>query len=77
VSKANRDKLKAAYAEMAAATAEPTAINKLYQAGFFEQNNLLVDAGTALQEAAKIEPAYQQAYTDFLVRNDIKKLPKK
>ncbi len=77
VSKANRDKLKAAYAEVAAATAEPTAINKLYQAGFFEQNNLLVDAGTALQEAAKIEPAYQQAYTDFLVRNDIKKLPKK
>jgi hypothetical protein len=77
VSKANRDKLKAPYAELAAATAEHTAINKLYQAGFFEQNNLLIDAGTALQEAAKLEPAYQQAYTDFLVRNNIKKLVKK
>jgi hypothetical protein len=77
VSKANRDKLKATYTELAAATSEHTAINKLYLAGFFEQNNLLIDAGTALQEAAKIEPAYQQAYTDFLVRNNIKKLVKK
>ncbi|HEY5751410.1 MAG TPA: hypothetical protein VIU12_35370 [Chryseolinea sp.] len=77
ISKANREKLKAPYAEIAAATAEHTAINKLYQAAFFEQNNLLVDAGTAFQEAAKLEPAYQQAYTDFLVRNNIKTLVKK
>lgn len=77
ISKANRDALKGPYAEMAAATTEHTAIYKYYLAGFFEKNNLLIDAGTALQEAAKLEPAYQQIYTDFLVRNNIKKLVKK
>jgi hypothetical protein len=77
MSKASKEKLKASYAEIAAATAEHTAINKFYQAGFFEKNNLLIDAGTAFQEAAKLEPAYQQSYIDFLVRNNIKTLAKK
>jgi len=73
--KATRDKIKGPYAELAAT--EPTAINKLFIAALFEENNLLIDAGTAFQEAAKLEPAYQQSYTDFLVRNNIKKLVKK
>jgi len=75
VSKATRDKLKGPYAELVAA--DHSVINKLYIAGFFEERGLLIDAGTALQEAAKQEPAYQQAYTEFLVRNEIKKLIKK
>lgn len=74
VSKANRDKIGVAYNEFAAANAEQTAINKLLLAGFYEQHDLLIDAGTALQEAAKMEPeVYKDLYNEFLLRSGIRK----
>ncbi len=72
MNKANREKLKAAYAEMAGQTKENTSINKYIQAGFFEQNKLLIEAATAYQKAVKMEPAYQEAYNEFLLRNGLK-----
>ncbi len=52
---------------------EPTAINKYYLAGFYEQNNLLIDAIAAYEEAVKLEPAYQEYYDEFLLRNNLKR----
>jgi hypothetical protein len=72
MTKANREKLKPAYAEMAAQTKENTSINKYIQAGFFEQNKLFIEAATAYQKAVKMEPAYQEAYNEFLLRNGLK-----
>jgi hypothetical protein len=55
---------------------EPTALNKLILAGFYEENNLLIDAITAYEEAIKLAPdvpSYKEAYDEFLSRHNIKK----
>jgi hypothetical protein len=70
-----KEKIRTAFSEIAGQTAAPTALNKLVQAGFYEQNKLLVDAATAYLKAIKLEPgvqAYQEAYDDFLLRNGLK-----
>lgn len=54
---------------------EPTALNKLILAGFYEENNLLIDAITAYEEAVKLAPdvsSYQEDYDEFLIRNGLK-----
>jgi len=53
---------------------EPTALNKLILAGFYEENRLLIDAITAYEEAIKLAPdvpSYQEAFDEFLLRNNI------
>jgi hypothetical protein len=75
LSKADKERIKISLNEIAAQTAEETALNKLVMAGFYEQNNLLIDATTAYLEAIKLAPdvpEYKEAYNDFLVRNGIK-----
>jgi cytochrome c-type biogenesis protein CcmH/NrfG len=52
----------------------------LLVAGVYEQNNLLVDAGTAYLEAINLAPdvpQYKESYNDFVLRNGLKKLPPK
>lgn len=54
---------------------EPTALNKYILAGFYEENNLLVDALTSYVEAMQLAPevdSYQEAYEEFLLRNRLK-----
>lgn len=54
---------------------EPTALNKLILAGFYEENNLLIDAITAYEEAVKLAPdvsSYQEDYDEFLIRHGLK-----
>lgn len=53
---------------------EPTALNKLILAGFYEENRLLIDAITCYEEAIKLAPdvpSYQEAFDEFLLRNGI------
>jgi hypothetical protein len=53
---------------------EPTALNKLILAGFYEENKLLIDAITAYEEAIKLAPDvpdYKEAYEEFLLRHHI------
>lgn len=74
-SKAEKEKVKSAFGEIQAQTAENTALNSLIQAGFFEQNKLLVDAVGAYKKAIRLEPgvqAYQEAYDAFLLRTGMK-----
>jgi hypothetical protein len=53
---------------------EPTALNKLILAGFYEENKLLIDAITAYEEAIRLAPDvsdYKEAYDEFLLRHNI------
>ncbi|MFZ6008993.1 MAG: hypothetical protein ACOYXT_01500 [Bacteroidota bacterium] len=76
LSKADKERIMTSLGEIAPQTNEENALNKLILAGFFEQNNLLIDAGSAYLEAIKLAPdvvAYQDGYEEFLLRNNLKK----
>ncbi len=80
LSRADKERIKSSLSEISNSTAEENAVNKLIIAGFYEQNNLLIDAATAYQEAIKLAPdvpQYVQGYNDFLLRNALKKAPQK
>lgn len=80
LSKADKERIQNALREIADPTSEPNALNKLLIAGFYEQNNLLIDAGTSYLEAIKLAPdvpQYWEAYNEFLLRNNLKKVTKK
>ncbi|MCE2734629.1 MAG: hypothetical protein LW821_14820 [Flammeovirgaceae bacterium] len=66
-------KVKAAFAELP--PLEEGAMSKLILAGFYDQQNLVVDALTAYQEAILLEPevpAYKEYLEDFMIRRNIK-----
>ncbi|MEO1049039.1 MAG: hypothetical protein AAFX87_00320 [Bacteroidota bacterium] len=53
---------------------EQTALNKYILAGFYEENNLIVDALTSYREAMELAPdveSYREAYEEFLIRNKL------
>ena len=80
LSRADRERIRNSFKEIADQTAEPTALNKFVIAGFYENNNLLIDAISAYQEAIKLAPdvpTYAEAYEAFLLRHAIKTLPPK
>src|SRR5690606_4317893 len=80
LSKADKERIKSALAEISDPTSEPNALNKLLIAGFYEQNNLLIDAATSYSEAMKLAPdvpQYEEQYNDFLLRNNLRKPAKK
>lgn len=59
--------------ELMTDVSEPTALNKFILAGFYEENNLLIDAIGAYEEAVKLEPSYKEFYDEFLLRHGLKK----
>lgn len=76
LSPAEQEKVKKSLTEVMGEVAEQTALNKLILAGFYEENNLLIDAIVAYEEAIKLAPdvtTYQEAYDEFLVRHSLKK----
>ncbi|HZB11710.1 MAG TPA: hypothetical protein VE467_01715 [Chryseolinea sp.] len=80
LSKADKARIKGELEKISSSTAEPTALNKLLVAAFYEQNNLLIDAGTAYAEAIQLAPdvpQYKEDYEAFLLRNGMKKPPTK
>lgn len=75
LSAADKVRIKSALSEIAAVTAEETALSKLYLASFFEQNSLLIDAATAYQQAIRLAPDvpyFQEAFNNFLTRNGLR-----
>jgi hypothetical protein len=80
VSKADRERVNTLLKEFESQITDPTALNKLVMAGFFEKNNLIIDAVTAYQEAIRLAPDvpdYKEIYNDFLLRNRLKEAPVK
>jgi hypothetical protein len=76
LSKADKARIKGELEKIAGTTAEATALNKLLIAAFYEENNLLIDAGTAYTEAIQLAPdvpQYKEDYEAFLLRNGMKK----
>ncbi|HTJ49583.1 MAG TPA: hypothetical protein VL443_09035 [Cyclobacteriaceae bacterium] len=75
LSRADINRLKNSYNEIQGVVSDETAMSKLSQAGFYEENNLLVDAITAYQEAIKLAPdvpMFKEYYESFLLRHAIK-----
>jgi hypothetical protein len=55
---------------------EPTALNNLILAGFYEDKNLIIDAIAAYEEAIQLAPdvpTFKEAYHEFLLRQNLKK----
>jgi hypothetical protein len=73
---AERENVKKSLSEIMGEVEEQTALNKFILAGFYEENNLFIDAISAYEEAVKLAPdvtTYREAYEDFLIRHGIKK----
>lgn len=69
----SRDAVTKSLTELMTEVSEPTAINKFILAGFYEENNLLIDAISAYEQAIKLEPSYKEFYEEFLLRHGLKK----
>ncbi len=75
LSPAEEAKVKKALGEFTGQVSEETALNKLIMAGFYEQNNLLIDAIFAYEEAISMAPdvpTYKESYEEFLLRQGLK-----
>lgn len=73
---AEQENVKKSLSEIMGEVQEQTALNKFILAGFYEENNLFIDAISAYEEAIKLAPdvsSYKEAYDDFLIRHGIKK----
>ena len=76
LSPAEQEKIKINLNEIMGDVAEPTALNKLILAGFYEEQSLFIDAIAAYEEAIKLAPdvpSYREAYDEFLLRHGLKK----
>lgn len=75
VSKADKERIGKLLAEIQPQTQELTALNQFILAGFYEQNNLLIDASTAYLEAIRLAPEvaeFKESYENFLLRHALK-----
>jgi hypothetical protein len=80
LSKADKERIRALLDEVPKDLWEPTALNKFYIGGIFEQNGLLIDATAHFLEAARLAPDvtdYKDDYEAFLIRHNIKLPPPK
>lgn len=73
MSAGSREKVEKALTVIMMDVSDPTAINKFILAGFYEENNLLIDAIASFEEAVKLEPSYKEFYDEFLLRHGMKK----
>jgi hypothetical protein len=72
---AEQEKVKKSLAEILGEVSEQTALNKFILAGFYEEQNLFIDAISAYEQAIKLAPdvpSYKEAYQDFLMRHGLK-----
>ena len=73
---AEQETVKKSLNEIMGEVQDQTALNKFILAGFYEENNLFIDAISAYEEAIKLAPdvtSYKEAYEDFLIRHGIRK----
>lgn len=71
-----QDKVKKSLNEIIGEVADQTALNKFILAGFYEENNLFIDAISAYEESIKLAPdvpSYKEAYEEFLLRHGLKR----
>jgi hypothetical protein len=76
LSATEKEKIKLAMGEISGDVASENALNKYILAGFYEKNNLFIDAVGAYEAAIKLAPdvtMYKESYDDFLFRHSMKK----
>ncbi|HBK88062.1 MAG: hypothetical protein U0289_14895 [Cyclobacteriaceae bacterium] len=74
LSAADGERIKKAFMEIAGDLKDQSALDRYIQAGFYEQNGLLIDALTSYEDAIKMAPdvdAYREARDEFLYRNKL------
>lgn len=72
----DEERVKTSLNEIIGDVSENTALNKFILAGFYEENNLFIDAITAYEDAIKLAPevpSYREAYDEFLIRHGMKR----
>ncbi len=70
-----RSEIEKAFADIQGLVTSETAVSKFYLAGFYEQNDLVIDALGAYEKAIELAPDvpdYVESYEDFLIRHNIK-----
>jgi uncharacterized protein YdhG (YjbR/CyaY superfamily) len=75
LSPAEQEKVQKLLSEVSGEVSEETPLNKLIQAGFYEENNLLIDAITSYEEAINLAPdvpTFKESYDEFLIRHALK-----
>jgi hypothetical protein len=75
VTAAEHATIKKSLEAISADVAEPTALNKLILARFYEEHRLIIDAIASYEEAIKLAPdvtLFQEEYQFFLTRNGLK-----
>ena len=75
LSAADHATIKKSLDAISADVAEPTALNKLILARFYEEHKLIIDAIASYDEAIKLAPdvtLFQEEYQYFLTRNGLK-----
>ena len=80
LSKADKTRINNLLKEISNPLEEKTAFNQYLMAGFYEENNLIIDAITAYREAIGLAPdvtSYQEDYATFLIRHGLKEVKKK
>lgn len=79
LSKADKERIKTSLNEISSSLAEKTAMDQYILAGFYEENNLIIDAITAYQQAIRLAPdvpSFQDDYNTFLIRHGLKEVKK-
>ena len=70
-----QDRVNTGLGELMTDIEEESALNKYILAGFYEENNLLIDALTNYEKAIELAPeveTFKEAYEEFLLRNQLK-----
>jgi hypothetical protein len=70
------EKIKTSLNEIMVEVSDQTALNKFILAGFYEENNLYIDAIASYEEAIKLAPdvtTFKESYDEFLLRHGMKK----
>jgi hypothetical protein len=73
LSTSDSEKIAKQLKEIMGELSEPTALNHILLAGFYESQGLLIDAMASYEQAVKIEPYYQEDYNGFLLRHGLKR----
>ncbi|NOT74562.1 MAG: hypothetical protein HOP08_06495 [Cyclobacteriaceae bacterium] len=74
ISVAEGERIKKSFAEIAGDVKDESAFSKFIQAGFFEQNKLLIDALTSYDDAIRLAPDVEDfkiGKEEFLIRNNM------
>lgn len=72
---ADQERVKKSLNEIATNVSDETALNKLILAGFYEENNLILDAIAAYNEAIQLAPDvpyFQEIYEEFQFRHGLR-----